>query len=128
LLGVSDDWIMTTQVTNMKTFQEFQDNLDQLIGSTDDDPSPDEILSTASRLASAAGVVLTEIREALASRPVCIDQAEDMAIQTHVSDILLLTSKLSSQLYLDLEGIALVAKRSAENVAEHEELLVEAAL
>ena len=125
---MSDDWIMTTQVTNMRTFQEFQDNLDQLIGSPDDDPSPDEILRTASRLASAAGVVLTEIREALASRPVCIDQAEDMAIQTHVSDILLLTSKLSSQLYLDLEGIALVAKRSAEHVAEHEELLLEAAL
>ena len=112
----------------MKTFEEFQDNVDRLIRSREDENAPEEILRTASRLASAANVVLTEVQGALANRPFRIDEADDMAIQTHVSDILLLTSKLSSQLYLDLEGIALVAKRSAEHVAEQEVTLTNAVL
>ena len=106
----------------MKTFQEFQETIDRLTDASKGDPTQDAIISTASRLASAASAVLTDVQLALADRSFRISDSEDMAIQTHISDILLVTSKLCSQLYLDLEGPALIAERTAEHVVPHASL------
>ena len=103
----------------MQTIEDFQNRINKLLEFDENGFSKDRITATAERLARAADALLVEMQFSFVENSDRINEMADMSLQTRISDILLITSELCSQLYLDLEGVALIAEESARHIREH---------